>query len=48
MKIVLASMILFSLGVALMSHKQMVWSSDADRRCPFRFGFHDKPYPSFW
>ena len=43
MKIVLASMILFSLGVALMSHRQMVWSSEADSRWPFRLGFQERP-----
>lgn len=34
---------LFSLGVALISHKQMVWSSLADNRCPFWLGFQDSP-----
>ena len=43
MKIVLASMILFSLGVALMSQRQMVWSSEADSRWPFRLGFQERP-----
>ena len=43
-KIVLASMILFSLGVALMSQRQMVWSSEAESRWPFRLGFHERPY----
>merc|ERR1719382_954616 len=47
-KIVLASMILFSLGVALMSQRQMVWSSEAESRWPFRLGFQERPYPSFW
>ena len=47
-KIVLASITRFSLGVALMSHKQIVWSSEALSRYPLRFGFQERPYPSFW
>lgn len=46
--IVLASTTLCSLGVALISHRHMVWSSDALNKYPFKLGFHDKPYPSFW
>ena len=34
---------LFSLGVPLMSQRQMVWSSEAERRCPFRLGFQLRP-----
>lgn len=47
-KIVFASITRFSLGGALISHKQIVWSSDALSKYPFKFGFHDRPYPSFW
>ena len=42
-KIVLASIIRFSLGVALISQRQIVWSSEAESRYPLRFGFHDNP-----
>lgn len=47
-KTVLASSTRFSLGVALISQRQMVWSSEAESKWPFKLGFHDKPYPSFW
>ena len=30
--------------VPLMSQRQRVWSSLAERRCPFMFGFQDRPY----
>lgn len=43
MKIVLASITLFSLGVPLMSQRQMVWLSEEERRCPFRLGFQLRP-----
>lgn len=31
-------------GLALTSHRQMVWSSDALSRCPFSELFHERPY----
>ena len=32
-----------SFGTALMSHRQMVWSSEALSKCPQRFGFQESP-----
>lgn len=38
-----ASMVFSELTRSLISHKQMVWSSEALSKCPLKFAFHDKP-----
>ena len=34
----------FASTVPFMSQRQSVWSSLAESRCPFMFGFQDRPY----
>ena len=42
-KMVFTSTTFPSFGTALMSHRQMVWSSEALSKCPLRFGFQESP-----